>query len=207
MQAKGHISSVIKSCFTKVLEAAAELSKFQVAAVVVLVLTVCGGSVLLYLRSRPREVEIICGDTEEESSLLTVHVAGGVRNPGLYELPSGSRVADAIEKAGGVAEAGITDDINLARVIEDGEKITVALRGATPEQALEGPDERAGRKINVNTADVTLLEELPGVGPELAERIVEYRRKNGPFADVEELDNVEGIGPGKLDSIRDLATI
>jgi competence protein ComEA len=127
---------------------------------------------------------------------VTVHVAGAVKSPGLYELPLGSRVAEAVEAAGGVTKKSAADSVNLARELIDGEQILV---GATGSSAQAG--------ISINSASATQLEELPGIGPVLAERIVSHRTSNGPFTSIDQLGNVSGIGDSVLEQIRVIATL
>ena len=142
----------------------------------------------------------LSGDSTEGSGTgvggVTVHVAGAVKSPGLYQLPLGSRVADAVEQAGGVTKKSAADSVNLARELVDGEQILVGASGSsTP----------AG--ISINSASATQLEELPGVGPVLAERIVNHRASNGPFTSVDQLGDVSGIGDSVLEQIRTIATL
>jgi competence protein ComEA len=127
---------------------------------------------------------------------VTVHVAGAVKSPGLYQLPVGSRIADAVEAAGGVTKKSAADSVNLARELIDGEQILV---GA---QATSG---RSG--ININSATAGQLEELPGIGPVLAGRIVDHRTARGPFTAVDQLADVSGIGESVLEKIRAVATL
>jgi len=127
---------------------------------------------------------------------VTVHVAGAVMRPGLYDVALGSRVADAIEAAGGALDVHDLDSLNLARIVRDGEKISVG-RDA----------EEAGGLINLNTASAAQLTQLPGVGPVLADRIVSHREANGPFGSIDDLDAVAGVGPAVLAGLRDAATV
>jgi competence protein ComEA len=129
---------------------------------------------------------------------VTVHVAGAVTEAGVYDLPAGARVADAIDAAGGTVEGADTDAVNLARVVADGEQIRVPVAGE--------PSVGDGL-ININTADAATLERLPGVGPVLAQRIVTHREDHGPFASVDGLDDVSGVGPSVLEQIRAAATV
>lgn len=192
--------------------AARSLSRFQIAAVVVLAVLLAAGTCLAYTRSRPRQVVLKAGVGEgsaPEERMLTVHVAGAVMSPGLYRVPEGSRVADAIAGAGGAAPDAVTDDLNLAARLADGQKVTVPRRAPQQSTPAGAPPSTTGASslININTADAAELDKLPGVGPAMSARIVEHRKKNGPFSSVDELDNVQGIGPSKLESLRDLVTI
>ena len=128
---------------------------------------------------------------------VVVHVVGKVMQPGVVELPIGSRVQDAIEAVGGATKDKALESVNLARPVVDGEQIIVGVptEGAT------------SSTISINSASVDQLDELPGVGPAIAERIVKWREENGPFTSIDELTEVSGIGPSILEQIRDLASM
>lgn len=132
---------------------------------------------------------------DEVAVAIMVDVQGKVRTPGIVELPSGSRVIDAVEAAGGVLP-GVTPGVNLARVLTDGEQILIGV-------VLDA----ANGKINLNTATANELEEIPGVGPVLATRIIEYREANGGFKNFQEVDAVSGVGPSLLEQLRQHATL
>ncbi|MEM8902514.1 MAG: helix-hairpin-helix domain-containing protein [Actinomycetota bacterium] len=137
---------------------------------------------------------------------LHVHAAGAVRQPGLYRMPAGARVADVIDAAGGVTPEADLDRINLAAPVTDGGQVFVpvegeAFAGASP--GAPGAPQATG-PIDLNTADAARLEALPGVGPATAQAIVTHRDEHGPFASVDGLLDVSGIGPAKLDAVRDL---
>ncbi|WP_061965277.1 ComEA family DNA-binding protein [Demequina aurantiaca] len=146
-------------------------------------------------------------DDASDSGIVVVDVAGHVALPGLRELPAGSRVADAIDAAGGPLADAAADGPNLARVLVDGEQIYVpgVDEGATHD-AGAGTAAVHG-KINVNRSDAAELEALPGVGPVLAQRIEDFREEHGPFASVEDLDAVSGIGPALLARLSEEATV
>jgi competence protein ComEA len=190
-------------------EASASLTRFQIAVIAGLVLLLAVGSVVAYTRSRPKTVRVIEKGNAQNSGAsrqeLTVHVAGAVNSPGLYKVAEGSRVADALSKAGGAAPDAMLDNLNLAAKLKDGEKVLVPrLAEASPgQEAVPQQGSSTAAAININIAGADEL----GVGPSLARSIVEYREKNGQFSSVEELDNVSGIGPSKLESLRDLVTI
>lgn len=211
--------AVLKS----VTEAASSLTRFQVGVIMALMLLLIAGAALSYVRSRPRVVRVLeekgaalsAGDSDGKAKKveLAVHVSGAVNSPGLYQVPEGSRIADALNKAGGPRTDALLDNLNLASKIKDGEKVLVPRQGETTPgaQAVSGdslaPTASSNAGININVAGVDELDKLPGVGPALARRIVEYRQKNGQFSSIDELDNVEGIGPSKLESLKDLVTI
>ena len=130
-----------------------------------------------------------------QAGSVIVDVRGEVAQPGLVTLPAGSRVADAIEKAGGAT--GSTDGVNLARVLVDGEQVVVGAKATGA-----GDDGR----VSLNTADAAALDALPGIGPVLAQRIVDWREAQGPFASVDALGDVPGIGPSLLGRLTPLVT-
>ncbi|MGB9886015.1 MAG: helix-hairpin-helix domain-containing protein [Moorellales bacterium] len=149
---------------------------------------------------------------EEQPRGLRVHVAGAVARPGVYELPAGSRVIDAVQAAGPLPEADV-NALNLAAPLADGQKVTVPLKGEVPAQATVGTGitgiaaTGGSGQININTATAQELEALPGIGPTLARRIVAYREEHGPFRTVEDIKNVSGIGEGRFAQIKDLITV
>src|SRR5215217_8270564 len=135
---------------------------------------------------------------------LVVHVAGAVRRPGVYRLRTGSRVADAVRRAGGARRRADLSAVNLASELQDGRQVLVPLRvpgggAATAVGAVTVP----GVPLDLNTATVEQLDELDGIGPATAQQIVEYREAHGGFGSVEELDQVPGIGETRLAALRD----
>ena len=146
----------------------------------------------------------------KNNGILVVHVAGAVKNPGVYRLDKGARVVEAIEAAGGSVPDGQVHTLNLAAVLSDGEKVYVPTRKEV--QAAQGANGGPGgaggyrSKVNINLAGQGVLEALPGVGPSLAQRIIEYRTRNGPFKKIQGLMDVPGIGEKKFDQIKDWVT-
>jgi competence protein ComEA len=146
---------------------------------------------------------------------VVVHVTGLVARPGLVRLPLGARVADAIAEAGGVTRRRAADSVNLARVLADGEQVVVTLAaGAAGAQRASTSGVPAGTpmgpgpgSVDLNMADARALEDLPGVGPVIAARIVAWRVANGAFRSVEELGEVSGIGDAVLAQVRDLVRV
>jgi competence protein ComEA len=136
---------------------------------------------------------------------LVVAVSGEVREPGLVRLPPGARVADAIEAAGGLLPDADVDQLNLARKVADGELIAVGVPGVPADAG--GAEPGSGAKVNLNTATLTELDTLPGIGPTLAQRILDYRAAHGQFGSVEELRQVSGIGDTRFAELRDLVTV
>jgi competence protein ComEA len=144
-----------------------------------------------------------------EPTLLVVHVAGAVRQPGLYEVPEGSRVDDVIRAAGGPRRTAVLDLLNLAAPVVDGQQVLVPARGSpgnADASAATGPTGPPAQ-VSLNTASVEQLDTLPGVGPVTAQKIVAYRTEHGPFASIEELDAIPGIGPARLEQLRGLVTL
>lgn len=135
---------------------------------------------------------------------VIVDVIGSVRRPGVVRLPAGARVIDAVAAAGGLLphRAPI---VNMARAVVDGEQIVIGAGAAQPRDAV-GPSATAGR-IDINTSSAAQLDALPGIGPVLAERIVEYRREHGRFAHVRDLLDVPGIGDAKFAELADAVSV
>lgn len=144
---------------------------------------------------------------------LVVHVAGAVLRPGLVWMPGGSRVGDAIEAAGGNLGSAALDALNLARLLSDGEQVYVpsldevaAGTASSLTGGSIGPPESSAH-VDLNSADVTALDTLPGVGPSTAAKIVADREANGPFTSVDDLQRVAGIGPKRIEEIRELVEV
>jgi competence protein ComEA len=137
---------------------------------------------------------------------LYVHVAGAVRRPGLVRVPAGARVAEAVLRAGGPSRKADLTGVNLAAQVEDGQQVVVPVAGALPggmpdeTGAMAGP---AAVKPSLGSATVEQLDEIDGIGPTLAERIVEYRTENGGFSSLDELQDVDGIGEKRLETLRE----
>lgn len=136
------------------------------------------------------------GEAAESSTTVVVSVVGLVVRPGLVTLPTGARVAEAIDAAGGLLPEADPASVNLAAVVADGQQIAVGVSGAAAVGAgvPSGGLATAG-PVNLNTAGVAELDALPGIGPVLAQRIVDHRTREGPFTSVDQLDDVPGIGP------------
>jgi len=198
-------------------ERLAALSRGELIGLVALVAVTLGGAGLWYVRSLPRAVEVaeapIGGSASGRAAaspspevVILVDVAGWVREPGVYEFAEGARVIDAIDAAGGARPGAMLQALNLAAPLVDGTQVLVSREGevvAPPPPGGAG----AGALINVNTATATELEELPGVGEVIAQAIVDYRTENGPFATVDQLLDVSGIGDATLENIRELVTV
>jgi len=134
---------------------------------------------------------------------LLVHVAGAVRRPGVYRLRAGARVADAVRRAGGARRRADLSAVNLASELQDGRQVLVPLRAAGGGAAAVAGATAPGVPLDLNTATVEQLDELDGIGPATAQQIVSYREAHGGFGSVEELDQVPGIGETRLAALRD----
>lgn len=160
--------------------------------------------------------------TEEElkPKICMVHIAGAVHHPGVYQLEEGKRIIDAVKMAGGEREEANLDAVNLAAILYDGQKIIIPMISENKEDMLTSVSETyevsqqnmssSGSSLallNLNAATLPQLEALPGIGPVLAKRILDYRRMNGLFQYVEEVMNVTGIGEKKFEGIKELITV
>ena len=144
-----------------------------------------------------------------EEKMIIIYVTGAVDKPGVYILAEGSRVFQAIEKAGGHTDDADLERINLAEPLYDGQPVYVPRKSDTVSPQAEGSSFSSvqGVKVNINRANKSQLESLPGIGAVKAQSILDYREKNGPFHSVDELVKVTGIGDKTFEGLRDLITI
>lgn len=198
------------------------LSRGELGGLIVVLVLTLGGVGLWYMRSLPKPIQVAeapgggqvadpaaasSGASPSAASVI-VDVAGWVKQPGVYELTAGDRVIDAIERAGGARKGAELSALNLAAPLIDGSQILVPRTGATSGTPGSGGTAPGGTAlININTASAVELEALPGIGEVLAATIVQYRTENGPFASVDQLEDVSGIGPSTLEEIRDFVTV
>ena len=179
----------------------------------------------IFFEESKQENEVQEKTEETENKKIIVHVSGAVKNEGIVELEEGARVANAIEKVGGVRDDAYTKDINYALKLEDGMKIYVPTIEETKQEKEEvninsessnyiissnntkTNENSNGQKVNINNADESELDELPGVGPSTAQKIIQYRKENGKFKSIDELKNVSGIGETKFQKIKDLICV
>jgi len=166
---------------------------------------------VLAWRARPQVEPLAPGDTGpaapsatagSAASTLVVAVSGKVNRPGLVRLPAGARVADAIDAAGGALPGTDLSSVNLARKVSDGELITVGIPAPPGVNGAAGPAGAGAGPVNLNTATLDQLQTLPGVGPVLAQRIVDYRDQHGGFKAVADLQKVSGIGDAKYNDLK-----
>lgn len=183
-------------------------SSWSVIVAFIIVTVAIGIGALLLLSSRPQPVEIVINPpipTRTPEATLTpapilIYVTGAVANPQTtIALPAGSRVQDAITAAGGILPQADMEQVNVAGIVRDGDHIHVYAIGETQPAAL--PTSSGGGIIYINTATLEELQGLPGVGPVLAQRIIDHRNQNGRFTDLASLDAVNGIGPAILENI------
>ncbi|MBT9164785.1 MAG: ComE operon protein 1 [candidate division WS2 bacterium] len=139
-----------------------------------------------------------------ESVEIVVSLAGAVNSPGVYTLKTGDRLYHLIDLAGGFNEEAATENVNLARLLKDEDHIYIPKKGEVTDNPFSST---TGGKININTATQVSLETLPGIGPSLASRIIQYRQTNGPFKTIEEIKEVSGIGDKRFEAIKDLITV
>ena len=138
---------------------------------------------------------------------IVVHVCGEVKYPGVYYIQNGGRVYDAIQKAGGVTEEADIHLLNLAQILSDEARIYVPKKGEVVSSDSFYSDSMLNQKININNADSSTLQKLSGIGPTLAQRIIDYRKNIGRFKSIQQLLNVKGIGPSKFEEIKDKVQI
>lgn len=148
-------------------------------------------------------------DSEKTGELSDVYVdiSGCVENPGVYKVKSGTRIFQVIERAGGLTEGADTESVNRAEEVTDGQKIVIQhSESYTSEEKNTSSDENSG-KVNINTAGLSELQSVPGIGPATAQKIIEYRENNGKFKSVEDITNVSGIGDKTLENMRPYITV
>jgi len=164
-----------------------------------------------FLNSRPQAEPVVIQEiapaiTESATARLIINVAGKVKNPGVYQLPQGSRVVDAIEAAGKQLKGVDISDINLARILVDGEQILVG--GSRVASGKAAPKKiTADNPLDINRASITQLDTLPGIGPVTAQRIIDYRTKVGRINTVDELKKISGLGGAKFEEIKNLLRV
>lgn len=178
--------------------------------VILLTLTVGLGG-FYFLNSRPQAEPIVIQEiptaaTESVTTLLIINVAGKVKNPGVYQLPPGSRVVDALEAAGQQLKGVDISDINLARVLVDGEQILIG-SNRTVSGKVAAKKITADNPLDINRATIAQLDTLPGIGPVTAQRIIDYRTKAGRINAVDELKKISGLGGVKFEEIKALLRV
>jgi competence protein ComEA len=205
------------------------LGRAELIGLVILGLAVVGGAGFWYVRSLPstvrvesvgarppgRPVQAAASPSPSPTGTVIVHVAGWVHHPGVYELRLGQRVIDALKMAGGARPGADLTSINLAALLTDAEQIVIGKKGAVLASGSSGTSTGGGSAgtgsggglVDINTATLDQLEALPHIGPALGQRIIDYREEHGPFASVDDLNNVSGIGDKTMEDLRPLVTV
>lgn len=187
------------------------LARYRGYAIMALLNVIALGVLFLYdRRPQPEPLAILTPSRHPTSAAIQVHVAGAVRHPGLYSLPAGSRLHEAIQAAGGLREDADRERVNLADYVRDAQQLYIPRQGITPPP---GPTAASGagtdlnavagqRLVNINIASPEELMTLPGIGAVYAERIVAYRQEHGPFDDIQQIMQINGIGPTTYERLK-----
>jgi competence protein ComEA len=191
------------------------LAPAQIAAGVAALLALAVGGWLLLRQPAgpPPEATMARADrvpaltTTTAATVLVVHAAGAVVHPGVYRVAPGSRVVDVVDAAGGPAADADINRLNLAALVADGSQVYVPRVGEAVPATSGGAAAAPSGPLDLNTATLEQLDALPGVGPATAKAIIAERQRRGGFRSVEDLLDVRGIGPAKLDALRDLVTV
>ncbi len=190
-------------------------SKTQfIAAISLSVLIIAGW--LIYHFQQPAvsaDIKVVTPTAKKASPAVTsqvfVHVAGAVKNPGVYKISEGSRIIEAVNKAGGFAKGADENSLNLAAKVKDSQKIEVLIKQPTSSSGVSSATSvrQDNQIINLNTATEDQLDELPGIGETMAKRIIEFRQDKGSFTSVDQLKDIEGIGDKKFERLKDKVAI
>lgn len=190
------------------------LEQNKTSVIILVLVSVAAGLVLLGIRWRPVEpIRIEPPPPTHTPGPIRVYVSGAVVYPEVYSLPPNTIIRDALQAAGGTTSEADLNLINLAQPLQDGQQIYVPHFGETilqPSQTTLSPapgNMILGGVVNINTATLAELDTLPGIGPVIAQRIIDYREANGPFSTIEGIMDVSGIGPATFDKIKDLITV
>ncbi len=206
-----------------------ELNLKQKIIIALVILLIIVGVGIYFLLENNNKVEydindFISSENSEANSgeTIIVHVAGEVKKPGIIELPEGARIADAIEAAGEATKNANLEEVNLAYVLSDGQKIYIPNKNEkdisqNKEYITVGSGNNViiqdnvtgekNQKVNINDAKQEELEELPGIGPSIAKKIIEYREQNGKFTSIDELQEIKGIGESKYENIKEYVMV
>ncbi len=187
-------------------------------SLMILLLIVCvgGGAAMYGYAEQEEEISLDAAEQVPEvaQAKIMVYVTGAVNRPGLAELPEDSRLADAVNACGGVLPTADMEQVNMAQKLKDGQQVRIAERkeGETQKNGSgEGASEKKGTdssgRINLNQADEKQLDSLPGIGPAMAKRIIEYRNQEGLFQSTEDLKKIKGIGDAKYEKLKDKVTV
>ena len=184
--------------------------KKQLFVLMIILLAAAGGT-YYGLYSEEQAVVLDAAATAESSSPkqeITVYVTGAVNKPGLVKVPEGARAAEAVNACGGLLPTADSEKINMAQSLKDGQQLKVLEKTGTNGKTDSGKMDKtkaadSGEKVNINTADEKALDTLPGVGPAMAKRIIEYRESEGAFQSIEDIKKIRGIGEAKFAKMKD----
>lgn len=179
-------------------------------------LDIVGTGALVDPENNQEQGKVNVENKQEEIDLIVIHIAGEVKNPGIVKIKEGARIADVIEKAGGLTEKANITNINLAYIIEDGQKITIPSKeqdtqeyilkesgeGIMEENSKTNTASTKNTTVNINKASKEELQTLQGIGESTAQKIIDYREQNGNFKQIEDIKNVPGIGDSKFEAIK-----
>ena len=201
----------------------------KITIILLLIVIIIGGGIVLYKNinsenkitiNRASDISENNPAIQKEVPSVIIHITGAVKTPGVYQLKSTDRIVDAIKIAGGETEEANLDYINLAALLKDGQKIIVPSKiyNENGEEINKNIDDNAeamyssssgsmSGKININTANASMLQALSGIGPVLSERIIEYRNQNGFFGVIDDIKDVSGIAEKKFEGIKDLICV
>lgn len=186
--------------------------KIVIVAISIIIVATIG----IYIFKQTQESEINYYETEENMETkekninqITIHITGEVNNPGIVMLDEGARIVDALEAAGGETQNADINKLNLAYVLEDGEKLYIPGKNEEGKEYITrgNGNQTETAKVNINTAQIEELSTLPGIGEATANKIIEYRKENGKFEKIEDIKNVAGIGDSKFQNIKEMLKV
>ncbi len=180
--------------------------KKSLLVLLMLILAALGGTAYgLYTREEAKPLDVATTETTQKAD-IKVYVTGAVNHPGIVTVEEGARAVDAVDAAGGLLPTADAEAVNMAQVLKDGQQLQVPEKETAQKQG-DKQGESGGAsddgRININTADEKALDTLPGIGPAMAKRIIDYRTQNGPFQSIEDIKNVKGIGEAKFEKMKD----
>ena len=182
---------------------------FKKSFIILLVIAVAAiGGTVYGLHSGDEAIELDSADKStqpaEAQSQLAVYVTGAVNKPGVVMVPEGARVLDAVNAAGGVLPTADAEKVNMAQPVKDGQQVRIPEHSGAGNSSGSGAGGKSGDGlININTADAKALDTLPGIGPAMAQRIIDYRETEGAFQSIEDLKKIKGIGDAKFSKLKD----
>ena len=176
----------------------------------IIVIAAAGGTYYGLYQEEQSVVLESAGTSESDlpAKEITVYVTGAVNKPGLVKVPEGARAADAVNACGGLLPTADSEKVNMAQALKDGQQLKVpeknpTANGSQIERSNKSKSADIGEKVNINTADEKALDTLPGIGPAMAKRIIEYRETEGAFQSIEDIKKIRGIGDAKFAKLKD----